>query len=71
MTACALVAPPVPPEPIDGEGTLDELVAAVWEGLRRDQRVACLICGAEMSPDYGVHARAIGGRCTACGASLR
>ena len=70
MTACALVAPPESPEPLHGEGTLDELVAAVWEGLRRDQHVACLICGAEMSPDYGAHARAIGGRCPTCGASL-
>ena len=70
MTVCALMAPPVPPEPIHDEGTLDELVAAVWQGLRDDQPVACLICGAEMSHEYGVHARAIGGRCSTCGASL-
>ncbi|MBV8712083.1 MAG: hypothetical protein JOY56_09900 [Solirubrobacterales bacterium] len=70
MTACALVAPPAPPEPIDDEGSLDELVAAMWTGLRGDQPVACLICGAEMRPEYGVHARAIGGSCSTCGASL-
>ena len=54
MTACALMAPPAPPEPIREEGTLDELVAAVWTGLRCNQSVACVICGAEMTPDYGV-----------------
>ena len=70
MTACALMAPPAPPEPIREEGTLDELVAAVWKGLRCNQSVACLICGAEMTPDYGVHARALGGSCATCGASL-
>ena len=71
MTACALVAPPEPPEPVHDEGSLDELVAAAWKGLRGDQSVACLICGAEMRPEYGAHARAIGGRCLTCGASLQ
>jgi len=70
VTACALVAPPESPAPVDDGGTLDELMAALWKGLRGDQSVACLICGAEMSPEYGVHARAIGGRCSTCGASL-
>ncbi len=71
MTACGLVAPPAAPSPIHDEGTLDELVAAVWTGLTGDESVACLICGAEMTPEYGVHARAIGGSCLTCGASLR
>ena len=70
MTASALVAPPLPPEPLREEGTLDELLAALWEGLRADQAVACPVCGARMTPEYGAHARAIGGRCTACGTRL-
>ena len=72
MTACALAAAPARTEPVHhDEGTLDELVAAVWRSLRADQSVACPICGAEMSPEYGVHARAIGGSCPSCGARLR
>ncbi len=71
MTACALPAPPAPPAPIRDGGTLDELVAGLWEGLRANRAVACPVCGAEMRPEYGVHARAIGGSCSTCGASLR
>ena len=70
MTACAPVAPSLPPEPLRDEGTLDELVVALWDGLRADQPVACPVCGAEMRPEYGAHARAIGGRCATCGARL-
>ena len=71
MTACAPVAPSLPPDPLPDEGTLDELVAALWEGLRADQPVACPVCGVEMRPEYGAHARAIGGRCTTCGTRLQ
>ena len=71
MTACAVVAPPLPPGPLRGEGTLDELLAALWEGLRADQAVACPVCGGEMHPEYGAHARAIGGRCATCGTRLQ
>ena len=70
MTASALVAPPLPPEPLRDEGTLDELVAALWEALRADQAGACPVCGAEMTPEYGAHARAIGWRCATCGTRL-
>jgi hypothetical protein len=73
VSTCALVTPPLPLPPLpihhDG-GTLDELVTALWEGLRADQSAACPVCGAEMKPDYGVHARAIGGSCASCGSSL-
>jgi hypothetical protein len=58
-------------DPPDEGGTLDELVADLWQGLRSDRPVACPVCGAEMRPDYGVHARAVGGSCAHCGASLR
>jgi hypothetical protein len=71
VSVCAVVAPPSPPELIHEAGTLDELVAALWEGLRADRPVACPACGSPMRPEYGVHARAIGGGCSACGASLR
>jgi hypothetical protein len=71
VTACALPAPPASPAPIRVGGTLDELVAALWEGLRSDRIVACPVCGSEMRPEYGVHARAIGGGCSTCGVSLR
>jgi len=70
VTACAVVAPPLPPEPLRDESTLDELLAALWEGLRADQAVACPVCGAKMRPEYGAHARAIGGRCETCGTRL-
>ena len=70
MTACAPVAPPSPPDPLRDGGTLDELVAALWEGLRADQVVTCPVCGAEMRPEYGAHARAIGGSCATCGTRL-
>jgi hypothetical protein len=71
VSTCALIAPPSPPEPVRREGTLDELVAATWQGLRTDHSVACPVCGAEMRPEYAAHARAIGGRCSACGTILR
>jgi len=52
-------------------GTLDELIVSVWEGLRANRDVACPVCASTMSPEYGVHARAIGGRCSRCGSTLR
>jgi len=70
VTACAPVAPPSPRDPLSDEGTLDELISALWEGLDAHQSVACPVCGAEMKPEYGAHARAIGGRCASCGSTL-
>ena len=70
MSACAPVAPPAPPRLFHDEGTLDELVAGLWEGLSSDKSVACPVCGGEMKPQYGAHARAIGGSCASCAASL-
>ena len=71
MTAGALIAPPWHGEPLDDAGTLDELIAALWEGLDAHQTVACPVCGAEMKPEYGTHARAIGGRCAGCASTLQ
>jgi hypothetical protein len=71
VSACAVMAPPSPRgAPRDG-ATLDELIAALWQGLDADQTVACPVCGAEMKPEYAAHARAVGGRCTSCGSTLR
>ena len=70
MTSTLLDAPSL----FDGVGeggTLDELIVSVWEGLRANRDVACPVCASTMSPEYGVHARAIGGRCSRCGSTLR
>lgn len=72
MSASAVMAPPSPwgvPRERD-EGTLDELIAALWQGLDADETVACPVCGAEMKPEYAAHARPVGGRCTSCGSTL-
>jgi hypothetical protein len=58
-------------DPISDAGTLDELVRERWEMLTAHRAVACPICAQEMSPDYGQHARPIGGSCSRCGATLR
>jgi hypothetical protein len=58
-------------EELGGEPTLDEVLVRAWEGLAAQQGVRCPVCEGEMEPQYGVHARPIGGRCTACGSTLR
>jgi DNA-directed RNA polymerase subunit RPC12/RpoP len=65
------MAPPASRDPLRDEGTLDELIAALWEALDSDQSVACPVCGADMKPEYGAHARAVGGRCQDCGSTVR
>ena len=55
---------------LGGEPTLDALVAEVWEGLAAHRSVACVMCGEEMAPAYGAHARPIGGACRSCGTRL-
>lgn len=55
---------------LGGEPTLDALVAGVWEGLAAHTSVGCPVCGEEMMPDYGAHARPIGGSCRGCGTRL-
>jgi hypothetical protein len=67
MSACAVIAPR---EPLRDEGTLGELIAALWNELKTHHRVACPVCGAEMRPEYSAHAQPIGGRCATCGTSL-
>ena len=55
---------------LGGEPTLDALVAGVWEGLAAHRSVGCPVCGEEMVPVYGAHARPIGGGCRSCGTKL-
>ena len=56
---------------VGGEPTLDEMIVGVWEGLTAHRVVECPICQEEMAPEYGAHARPIGGRCSGCGTLLR
>ena len=70
MSSGTLMAPSLFSLPLADAGSLDELVVALWEGLRADRSVACPVCGAEMRPEYGAHARAIGGSCSTCGSRL-
>ncbi|MBV9004613.1 MAG: hypothetical protein JOZ98_12090 [Solirubrobacterales bacterium] len=70
----ALAAPEQGAESLfDGEGgepMLDEVLAGVWEGLTAHRPAACPVCGERMHPEYGAHARPIGGRCEGCGSTL-
>jgi hypothetical protein len=50
---------------------LDDVLVGVWEGLAAHRVVRCVMCGEDMAPEYGAHARPIGGRCTGCGTTLR
>ena len=53
-----------------GELTLDDVLTSAWEGLAAHRVVGCPVCGNEMEPEYGAHARPIAGRCTECGSTL-
>jgi hypothetical protein len=55
VSALAL-APPRSRE-LGGEPTLDEHIIGVWEGLAAHHLIACPLCGGEMTPFYGAHAR--------------
>jgi hypothetical protein len=65
-----LTASPTLFDGLGGRPTLDELVAGAWEGLTAHAVVACPVCGGEMEPEYGAHARPIGGRCRSCATKL-
>ena len=71
MSACTLPGTASRFDALDEGGTLDELIASVWRGLRAGRSIVCPVCGEEMKPQYGVQARAIGGRCSACESTLR
>jgi hypothetical protein len=57
----------------DGAGggpTLDDVMSGAWEELTAHAVVACPVCDGELAPEYGSHARPIGGRCRSCGTRL-
>lgn len=54
----------------DAGAGLDRLLDGLWEELTSDRSVVCPVCGAEMRPQYGVHARPRAGRCAECGSTL-
>ena len=56
---------------VGGEPTLDDMLVGAWEGLAAHKVVECPVCRGEMDPVYGAHARPVGGRCSACEATLR
>jgi hypothetical protein len=70
VTTCTLIDAPSLLEPVGAGGTLDDLIVALWEELGADRHVECPVCGGDMRPAYGAHARAIGGTCAACGSTV-
>ena len=49
--------------------SLDDLIVDTWEGLVRGTS-QCPVCGGRLEPEYGAHARPVGGRCADCGSAL-
>lgn len=54
----------------DGELTLEDLLAGVWEGLAVRARVECPWCGGHMEPQYSAQSHPVGGRCQHCRTTL-
>ncbi|HWF71767.1 MAG TPA: hypothetical protein VG186_00395 [Solirubrobacteraceae bacterium] len=57
----------------DGAGggpTLDDVLSGAWEELTAHAVVECPVCSGELAPEYGAHARPIGGRCRTCATTL-
>jgi hypothetical protein len=64
---------PRPRSIFDGAGggpTLDDVLSSAWEELTAHAVVACPLCAGELVPEYGAHARPIGGRCRGCGTTM-
>jgi hypothetical protein len=55
------------PEPVR---SLDDVLVGLWVALTSGRAVTCPVCGEEMRPDDGAHARPRGGRCDSCAADL-
>jgi hypothetical protein len=49
--------------------SLDDLIVDTWEGLVKGES-QCPVCGGRMEPEWGAHARPVGGRCADCGSAL-
>ncbi len=71
MSVVLATRPPSLFDSVGGEPTLEEALAGAWEGLAAHRTVDCLVCGAEMKPEYGAHALPLGGACAGCGSTLR
>jgi hypothetical protein len=65
-----LALAPQRPRDLGGEPTLDECIIGVWEGLAAHHPAPCPLCGGEIFPLYGAHARPVGGRCRECETTL-
>jgi hypothetical protein len=50
--------------------SLDDLIADTWEGLVKGTS-QCPVCGGRLEPQFGAHARPVGGRCADCGSTIR
>ena len=55
---------------VEGEPTLDDLLAGVWEGLSARRAVRCPVCVGEMEPVGAGDEGVAGGRCRECGTTL-
>jgi hypothetical protein len=66
-----LGAAPTLDDELGAEPTLDDMISGAWEGLSAHRSLDCLMCGEPMTPEYGVHALPIGGRCRSCDSTLR
>lgn len=49
--------------------SLDDLIVDTWAGLVKGAS-QCPVCGGRMEPEWGAHARPVGGRCADCGSAL-
>ena len=53
-----------------GERALDDVIVRASEELAAHHCAVCPVCGGEMEPEYGAHARPVAGRCRGCAARL-
>ena len=65
-----LTLTPLALDRVEGEPTLDDLLAGVWEGLSARRAVRCPVCTGEMEPAESADREFAGGRCVECGATL-
>jgi hypothetical protein len=74
-----LLAPSISPADLDATATgrvgwpgptLDEVIAAAWEGLDAGQAVSCPTCGETMLPTSAGPGEGALGRCAGCGSEL-
>ena len=49
---------------------LDDLTVDTWQGLVKGAS-PCPVCGGWLEPQFGAHARPVGGRCADCGSTIR